>query len=357
MSSWDYDDYDYYAYYGYDDTSEAYDGPFPLDFLPFRNLCEASMGYLDTQEEYPLYDATMIEFIAIADSAVAGTAYVYELKFHKVIVLPPELCLKVYTHYLDIARSDSTLAKHLHVDRFNNPCCTWRWPEDLIICDRHSGDELLTAEYAPWLPNLAFPNKQLLGEVSVCMLSTTKWFDFKYEEYKTFKIVRWFTDFLSTFPTVMVDGVATTEGFKAIKRIGFPHASKYNEHRIGRVVNEKNPDITLMLKCTKLDAIAMVFNWRQLVNNTHARDPRDLYDFLDFFHFEPMLEHKNVNNIYLEGVYPREGEGQTLACLFAFGKWLVKEFRRRGREVNVHMQKRCGSFVGRIVGLKLVVDE
>ncbi|KAH8634255.1 hypothetical protein IG631_09655 [Alternaria alternata] len=222
----DYDDYDYGE-------------PFSLDFLPFRNLCEAATGYLDTQKEYPLYDTTMIEFIAIAEAATSATAWVYELKFHRFFDLPPELRLNVYTHLLKAAHSYQELARHLHVDRFNNPCCTWRWPNELIICDRNSGNELPTAKYAPWLPDLAFTNKQVLGEVTICMLSTTKWFDFKYEEHKPFNIVRWFTDFLSTFPTVMVNGVATTEAFAAIECICFPHESKYNEHRIGRVVDEK----------------------------------------------------------------------------------------------------------------------
>ena len=189
------------------------------------------------------------------------------------------------------------------------------------------------------------------------MLSTTKWFDFKYEEHKPFKIVRWFTDFLSTFPTVMVNGVATTEAFAAIKCICFPHESKYNEHRIRRVVDEKNPDVTLMLMCTNLDTIAMVFNFRQLIKTPWAPQPRDLEDFLDFFHFEPMLEHNSLNNVYLEGVYPREGEGQTMTFLYEFGKWLIKGSRKRGREVSVHVHKRCGVFVRRSVGPKLVVDE
>jgi hypothetical protein len=271
--------------------------------------------------------------------------------------LPAELRLKVYGAYLEDARQRRTLEKHLHVDKFNNPCCTWRWPEDLIICDRYSENELPTAKYAPWLPILAFANKQLLGEVTVFMLSTTAWFDFKYEEHKPFKIVRWFTDFLSTFPTKVVDDVATTEGFAAIKRICFPHASKYNEHRVGRVVDEKNPDITLMLKCTKLETIAMVFNFRQLVKNMWSQEPRDLEDFLDFFHFRPMLDHEGVENVYLEGVYPWNGEGRTMVCLVMFGKWIIKEFEKRGRKVNVHIHKRCGPFVGRRVGPKLVVDE
>ena len=65
--------------YGSDDDDYDYEGSFPLDFLPFRNLCEVAIGYLDTQKEYPLYDATMIEFIAIAEATTSATAWVYEL--------------------------------------------------------------------------------------------------------------------------------------------------------------------------------------------------------------------------------------------------------------------------------------
>ncbi|KAB2101952.1 hypothetical protein AG0111_0g9534 [Alternaria gaisen] len=49
-------------------------------------------------ENNHLYDATMIEFIAIAEAATFATTWVYELKFHKFLSLPPELRLNVYTH-------------------------------------------------------------------------------------------------------------------------------------------------------------------------------------------------------------------------------------------------------------------
>ena len=32
------------------------------------------------------------------------------------------------------------------------------------------------------------------------MPESTEWFEFKYEEAKPFKIVRWFTGFLATYP-------------------------------------------------------------------------------------------------------------------------------------------------------------
>jgi hypothetical protein len=214
--------------------------------------------------------------------------------------------------------------------------------------------EFPTADFAPWLPALASANMQLLGKVTICLLQGTEWIEFKYDENKSFKIVRWFTDFLSTFPTVTINGVDTTEGFAAIKRIKFPHEGTYNMHRIGKVIHEKNPDITLMLKCTELDTIAMSFHHREPFSNSQ---PRDLDEFLDHFHFRSMLEHKGVKNVYLEGVYPKLDESNTLDCLEKFGKWLVKGFKDQGRDVNVRINKRWKIFRRRTVGQKVVLEE
>ena len=332
----------------------------------------------------------MTEATPIPEVAGHEAASVHEPKFTKFLLLPAELRLKIFAAYLQLetahndstlanhghlryrkpccdvfeaylenARNTSSLAKHLHVDNYNNPCCTWRWPDDLIICDRNAGDELTTAKVAPWLPALAFTNKQLLSEVTLFMLSTTEWFDFKYDSKKPFKIARWFAVFLSTFPVVNIDGVTTTQGFAAIKRINFPHV-KYRAHiiRFEHSIDE-NLDISLMLKCTQLDTIAMSFHWIQLVDRayTQYQSPRDLEDFVDAFQFRPMLDHSGVKRVYLEGVNHLQGGEGRLACLYKFGEWLVKGYRKRGREVEVHVSERRQRFDGRTVGPKLVVED
>jgi hypothetical protein len=356
MSSYWYDSDDSVYYSDGDDYEYDYyvEEPCPIEFLPFRDLIEAGEGYMETQREYPLWIDELIEFLAIADSTTSGYAYERELKFHKFLFLPAELRLNIYGHYLENARSDATLRKHLHYDDFSKPCCVWQWPEELIVCDRMLCKELRTADFAPWLPALAFVNKQLLGEITICMLQGTDWIEFKYDENKPFKIVRWFTDFLSTFPTLTINGVDTTEGFAAIKRINFPHEGIYNMHRIGKVIHEQNPDIMLMPKCTELDIFAISFHHRQLFSNSQ---PRDIDEFLDHFHFRPMLEHKGVKIVYLEGVHPKLNEGNTLECLERFGKWLVKGFKDQGRDVNVHINKRWKIFKRRTVGQKVVLEE
>ncbi|KAH6865308.1 hypothetical protein BKA58DRAFT_242621 [Alternaria rosae] len=331
----------------------------------------------------------MIEATPIPNVARHEAAPIHEPKFTNFLHLPAELRLKIFAAYLQLetahndstladhghvrdtkpccdvfeaflenARNNSTLAKHLHVDTYNNPCCTWRWPEDLIICDRKADDELTTATVAPWLPALAFANKQLLSEVALFMLSTTEWFDFKYDSKKPFKIARWFADFLSTFPAVIIDGVRTTEAFAAIKRINFPHV-KYRAHVRTKGGIDNNLDISLMLKCTQLDTIAMSFHWIQLVDRayTQYQRPRDLEDFLETFEFRPMLDHGGVKKVYLEGINHLQGGEWRLACLYKFGEWLVKGYRKRGREVDVHISQRCQRFDGRTVGPKLVVED
>ncbi|KAI4633678.1 uncharacterized protein J4E87_000842 [Alternaria ethzedia] len=331
----------------------------------------------------------MTEANLIPEVVSHEAAPVHEPKFTKFLILPAELRLKIFAAYLQLetahndstlanhghlryrkpccdvfeaylenARNASSLAKHLHVDNYNNPCCTWRWPDDLIICDREADNELTTAIVAPWLPALAFANKQLLSEVTLFMLTTTEWFDFKYDAKKPFKIARWFADYLSTFPTVTIDGVATTQGFAAIKRINFPHV-KYIPYTRANYDIDGNLDIPLMLKCTQLDTIAMSFHWIQLVDRayTQYQRPRELEGFLDAFGFRPMLEHRGVKKVYLEGVNHLQGGEARLACLYKFGEWLVKGYRKRGREVGVHVSERRQRFDGRTVGPKLVVED
>jgi hypothetical protein len=106
--SWYYSDID--SLHSDEDNHSYYDyveEPCPIELLPFRDLVEAAEGYMDTQHEYPLYDA-MIEFLAIAEATTGGIAYERELKFHRFLPLPAELRLKVYGHYLENARYGRT---------------------------------------------------------------------------------------------------------------------------------------------------------------------------------------------------------------------------------------------------------
>jgi hypothetical protein len=116
-----------------------------------------------------------------------------------------------------------------------------------------------------------------------------------------------------------------------------------------------------MLRCTKLETMAMTFDWGKLMIRSkmeyYSMAPRNLNDFLDSYQMRPMLEHQHVKKIYLVRVYPSDGEGDSLKCLEMFAKWIVRGFReKQGRVVDVCMYKRCTSFAGRVVGTKSVFE-
>jgi hypothetical protein len=65
----------------------------------------------------------MIEFLTVAAGAMSCMTYERELNFHRFLELPAELRLEVYASYLETARDNQTLTKHLHHDGYNKPCC------------------------------------------------------------------------------------------------------------------------------------------------------------------------------------------------------------------------------------------
>ena len=79
--------------------AERYYTPRAIHIYCFNEQCRLFIPKSCAENNH-LYDATMIEFIAIAGAATSATAWVYELKFHKFLDLPPELRLNVYTHSL-----------------------------------------------------------------------------------------------------------------------------------------------------------------------------------------------------------------------------------------------------------------
>jgi hypothetical protein len=346
---WDYD----YAYaFDYAWVRTRASDIYPLEHRPFRLLVDAAVGYMETQNETPLYDSALLEFMDIAAGAHGSLKYERELKFHKFLEIPPEIRLQIYKHYLEGERKHEKLLSlmHTYTEEFNQPFGAWNWPHELTIRDRQSGNGLSTTKMAPWLPLLAFVNKQLLGEVTIHMLKTTDWFDILYESDKPFKIAKWFTYFLSSFPNY--------EAFKAIKRLNFPHAYQYNEYRTGKVIDEQNPDIQLMLRCPNLEIMAMTFNLRVLTN-WWTEQPRDLGDFLHFFQIRPILEHRNIKQIHLEVNLLSEWvevDATQMKCLEEFGRWIIEGFReKQNRTVDVYINKRTEALETRTVGEKVIV--
>lgn len=222
------------------------------------------------------------------------------------------------------------------------------------MCDRGPDPCLPITKLTAWLPSLALTNKKMHDEVTKYMLETTGWIDFMYQEHRPVKIAFRFAEFLAAFPD--------EEAAKAVKRINFPHEHRYNERRVGKVIDEQNPDVQLMLACPKLETGGMTFYWSKCVSRDREHysetKPRELEDSLDFFHLHPMLEHKNVKQVHLEGIHLKYGEGDgKLKCLEAFAKWTVEGFReKQDREVEVFLFKRWRRWECRSVGKRFVVD-
>lgn len=347
-SDWSDDYCDHYAG-AWDDIPT--DDIYPLSYHPFRQIVDSAEGYLKTQAEYPLYDSAHIFFLSQALS-IDSLSYAPEIKFHRFLALPAELRLNILEHYLTLERDSGSLQKRQHFDEFDNKCCVWNWPSELIMCDRSPGAYLAICKMTAWLPALALTSKKMHDEGAKYMLETTRWIDLMYQENKPVKIASRFAEFLSAFPDGQAAGV--------VKRINFPHEHRYNERRVGRVIDEQNPDVQLMLKCPKLETVAMTFHWGKLVSRevdmNGETKPRDLEDFLDFFHLRPMLEHEGLQKMHLDGIYPKYGkDDDKLECLEAFAKWIVEGFReKQGREVEVFLLKWWKRWEGSKAGKKFI---
>jgi hypothetical protein len=129
--------------------------------------------------------------------------------------------------------------------------------------------------------------------------------------------VPWFDSFLATFPN--------NDGFKTIKQINFPREYTHNAFKAGRVIDERNPNVQLMLRCPSLDIMATTFKWHvlticspvQYCNYVH----KNIDDLLNQSQLRPMLDHPSLKQVRLEGLYVSEGkEGDPLRCLEEFAK-------------------------------------
>jgi hypothetical protein len=349
--SWsDWDDYNKYRYHQVFATE---DNIYPLNYHPVRQLSEAATGYLETQLEAPLYNSTHSCFIELA-ACIDAIHYERELKFHRFQELPAELRLEVYTRYLAAeSKTSGGISTRRHQDRFGNACCVWNWPLQLAVCDHTFVPLLDTSTLAPLLPSLAFANKQIYDELVLHMLQTTEMCSLLYIEHKPVKIATCFKNFL--------DKYSKAEAINAIKYLNFPRIHHYNETRVGRVIDERNPDIELMLRCPRLETIRMTFKWPALLSQEPSyywqRVPRSLDNFLDHFQLRPMLGHPSLKQVYLEGIFDIDKEAD-LVCLEQFAKWVVKGFREgQGRVVDVYLHRRDHHWVGgEPVGEKVVGD-
>jgi hypothetical protein len=100
---------------------------YPLEYLPFRQLVDVAVGYMETQQEIPLYDSKHFEFLDIAAGAEESMHCERELKFCKFLDLPAELRLKAYYHYLHVDPSTGKSPNRGHGGfSEDQDFCVWR---------------------------------------------------------------------------------------------------------------------------------------------------------------------------------------------------------------------------------------
>lgn len=265
----------------------------------------------------------------------------------KIDTLPTELRAQVTEKYLigEVAlRRDGTLCQSIHHDIYDMPCCVWKWPDELILCDKRTEEELPDIERPAFIPSLARTNQQMRGEVLVQMLKTTAMVTLKYYYRKAAKIAIWLPDFLRSFPD--------NEGFNAIKGLNLPHIHWYNHNQVVPA-GTPNPDMELMLQLPKLCRLRLTFHWEK-VNLRHCEEdvwePITLEAFLDKFGLHRMLDCHGLGEIYIGGIFDPSANvrGDPLKTLRDFGKWLREGFARKTpkHDVVVLLFPRTSTFSG-----------
>ncbi|KAF2635206.1 hypothetical protein P280DRAFT_412075, partial [Massarina eburnea CBS 473.64] len=271
--------------------------------------------------------------------------------FHHFLDVCPEVRQEIIHHYLHNERATGTMNKCLHYDDWNSKCCVWEWPEQLIICDKESADELPPPWMALWLPGMAFTSKGMLAEVAVQMFRTTRSIDFKYHPDHRFKVVKWLSKFLDT-----------VGGWNVIKGVCFPHIHRYENVRGGIVINSTNPDVDFMKRCANLERISLTFHCSAMNSwplDDGMRVHKSLDSVLDYFQLRPILDCPNLKTIFLDGIKPNFGlqlqfPDNSLKTLKDLGNWLFDEYKKvHGREIEVMLHERYGKYRGVQTGVVL----
>jgi hypothetical protein len=312
-----------------------------------------------TEYHYYENDIELIEITAFKDISVAVVGYMsYKPPpyFPEFLLLPAELRTEVYHQYLLEEFKDGKKCQHRHFDDWGHRCCVWEYPDVLILCDNHDSSVFPPPETANipegWLPALARTCPLLLGEVIKHMLVYTERIDVKYNHTNhEFKVATWLRKFLNAIPE--------SGGQYAVKYLNFPHMSLFNKSMSPPAIT--NPSIELAVACRSLQKLDMTFHFSKLSrydNRVRRRVPLHRDTVLDEFKLRPLLECKNLQSVFLDGIHGqplRGGQESDVATLIEVGKWLVKEFLvEHERKIEVEVGARWGAYVGRGYGGKII---
>jgi hypothetical protein len=283
------------------------------------------VDYLHYENNIERIEVTAFKEIS---AAVAGhMSYQPPPYFPYFFRLSPELRKDIIHQYLLEEFKHGNMCQHRHVDGWGNHCCVWEYPEVLIACDNQNSSIFPPPESAScperWLPALACTCPQLLGEVLVHMLVYTERIDLKYiHTNHKFKIATWFRKLLNAIP----EG----GGQYAVKYLNFPHISLFNELMMPPAIT--NPSVQLAIACRSLRKLDMIFHFKKLSRYNDRSDRRaslSVDEVLDHFKLRPLLECKNLQDVFFDGIQGLPscgGQESGVDTLIELGKWLVKGF-------------------------------
>jgi hypothetical protein len=108
-----------------------------VEDVVFRDLVETIEQYMEYANDFDNWNdpkiAAFREFSVVVD-CVSYVCPDYQW-FQRFLSLPGELRENITHVYLLLESDAGRLSKHQHYDQFSNPCCTWKYPWELIACD------------------------------------------------------------------------------------------------------------------------------------------------------------------------------------------------------------------------------
>ena len=249
--------------------------------------------------------------------------------------LPAELRESVVHYHVLNELETGTLRRCIHWDYFNNPCCVWSWPSELILCDKATEAELPDLVRPEFLPPLALLNVELRNEVANVMLRSTKAITIKYRAADPVKIIPWLGKFLSSL------SVDEHSGFNAVHALNFPHLHwKSDKH---------DHEVALMRHCPKLWKFSMTTHASRIrdCNIDGDSNPISVDSFLHRFHLRGILDCESLARVDIDGIETKGGyDFDQLQTLRDFGKWLREGFEAKGKAIEVRLHSRMGAYRG-----------
>jgi hypothetical protein len=292
---------------------------------------------LDRNNEYPTLAEMKEAMIAVEKATVEEAApHLLKKKLFPFMDLPVEIRGKIYHEYFLAERDLWTFNRCIHYDCWGQPCCVWKYPKELILCDKYHTDDLPNLARPTWLPPLAGVNIALRNEVTNFLLRGTKTITIKYYSGAPVKILPWLGKFLKS-----LTGEDGLSGFNAVHSLNFPH--------IHRMINSTEDLVPFMQGCPKLWNVSMTWHFKSLLSMGCDGSEWELKldAFLKQWKLEGIVncgELKRLDFDVIQGKYQQS----TFSTLKDFAKSLHEGFQEKGKDIEVRLYERMAVFNGTV---------